>query len=171
MSRDVRFGRKVRIVGMDVAGAPLRRRSWRRGRWASTVIRIVGGTPAHLWSVGRNQHVRSEHEYEKALTPSSRWVRVLPRGSDQPWRTRGGPSMHQREILRRPVREVSLLQTGSLRSLCVRMVSSRKGSWRRTARKERRMVWSVVELSSAQVMDVRFVQRERAVRVSWVMFG
>jgi hypothetical protein len=36
----------VRIVDIEVAGAPLRRRFVRRGRCERTVTRMVGGTPA-----------------------------------------------------------------------------------------------------------------------------
>ena len=48
MSSDCRLGKKERMVGIELAGAPLRRRSIRRGSCESTVMRIVGGTPAHL---------------------------------------------------------------------------------------------------------------------------
>jgi hypothetical protein len=39
----------VRIVGIEVAGAPLRRRLVRRGRCKRTVTRMVGGTPAQRY--------------------------------------------------------------------------------------------------------------------------
>lgn len=49
MSRFLRFGRTVRISGIEVLGAPLRRRDWRLGSWERTERRIVAGTPAHLY--------------------------------------------------------------------------------------------------------------------------
>jgi len=78
--------------------------------------------------------------------------------------------MHQMETFRNPVRETSCVHTVSLRSLCVRMVSSRTGRVRRTSRKARRVV-SLDELSSIQVIDLRLVHNERAAKVSAVMFG
>lgn len=151
VSRERRLGRTVTMVGIVDAGAPFSRKSLKRGSCERTEMRMVGGTPAHL--------------------PSSRCVNVLPRGSDQPCKTRGGPSMHQMDIFRRPVRVMSSAQTCSPKSEWVRMVSSRKGRVRRTVRKEMKSEAKVVDESSTHVIERRLVHRERALRVSAVMFG
>ena len=116
----------------------------------------------------KHQHVHSEHGYRNVLTPSSRWVRVGPRRSDQPCKTLGGPSMHQMEILRSPVSFMSCVQTFSPRSLCVRIVSSRRGRVRMTSRNGRRVL-ALVALSSIQVIDWRFLHKASAARVSLVI--
>lgn len=118
----------------------------------------------------KDQHVHSAHGYENALTPNSRCVRVVPRGSDQPCKTRGGPSMHHSEIFRKPVRVMSCDHTASPRSLWVRIVSSRSGSPRITSRNARRVV-SLLELSSIHVMEWRCLHSARALSVLWVMCG
>jgi hypothetical protein len=74
-------------------------------------------------------------------TPSTSSVNVFPSSRPaHPCRTLGGPSMHQILILHNPVHLESSDQTCEPRSLCDRMVSSRKGAFisRITARRQRR---------------------------------
>ena len=76
--------------------------------------------------------------------------------------------MHHMEILRNPLSFMSCVQTFSPRSLCVRIVSSRRGRERMVSRNGRR-VPALVALSSIQVIDWRFLHRARAAKVSLVM--
>lgn len=52
-----------RISGMEVLGAPLRRRDLRFGSWERTERRIVAGTPAHLYHPSGEEYTCAKDEF------------------------------------------------------------------------------------------------------------